>query len=129
MHKIADRVFKNANVYSVNLDDTVIRKKALAIKDGKIIYVGSSLGVNKYIDSYTTVTDCMGKTILPGFCDAHMHFVLSTVTYKSVDFSDIVPKDTDTPDDIIKIMQDRIRTYLKENPNCKVIRCSGFDRT
>ena len=45
MAQIADRVYRNAKVYSVALDGTETHAEALAIADGKFAYVGDEAGV------------------------------------------------------------------------------------
>ena len=40
MAQIADKVYRNAKVYSVALDGTETHVEAVAIRDGKFIYVG-----------------------------------------------------------------------------------------
>lgn len=69
----ADKVFVNAKVYSVKLDGEEIRAEAVAVKDGKIIYVGTDGGAKDFIGGSTEVRDCNGNTLLPGISDAHMH--------------------------------------------------------
>ena len=102
MTVIADRFLKNAKVYSVTLDDQVIRADAVGIADGKIIFVGSEQDAEAYIGESTVVTDCGGKSVLPGFGDAHMHFAWSAKKYAVADVSNIVDKQKDTPDEVIR---------------------------
>ncbi|SFS60087.1 amidohydrolase [Lutibacter maritimus] len=66
-----DTIIIGANVYTVN--DEFTKVEAFAIKDGKIIDVGTSVEMQlKYAATY--VNDVKGKTIVPGFIDAHCHF-------------------------------------------------------
>lgn len=66
-----DTIIIGANVYTVN--DEFSKAEAFAIKDGKIIDVGTSVEMQlKYAATY--VNDVKGKTIVPGFIDAHCHF-------------------------------------------------------
>jgi len=67
----ADVVFKNGNIYTVN--DNQPRAEAIAIKQGKIIFVGANDGVKSYEGSNTRVIDLGGKTVVPGLTDAHYH--------------------------------------------------------
>jgi predicted amidohydrolase YtcJ len=67
----ADLVFKNANIYTVN--DKQPNAEALAIKQGKVVFVGSNSGVQPYVGSQTTVADLNGYTVVPGLVDAHCH--------------------------------------------------------
>lgn len=69
----ADIVFKNANVYTVN--DAQPKAEAIAVKYGRIVFVGSNLDVKKYEGKKVTkVIDLKGATIVPGLADAHYHF-------------------------------------------------------
>ncbi|MCP4725428.1 MAG: amidohydrolase, partial [bacterium] len=67
----ADRVFLNGNIYTV--DDEFSTASAIAVKDGKFIYVGDDTGVRNHIGRLTFVTDLEGKTIIPGLHDSHVH--------------------------------------------------------
>lgn len=64
-------VLKNGSVYSVDPDRNWAQ--AIAIADGKIIFVGTNDGLEHYISSDTIVIDLDGKMVLPGFVDAHAH--------------------------------------------------------
>ncbi len=67
----ADIVFKNGYVYTVNAKDSVAQ--SVAVRDGKILYVGSNDSVDGLIDKHTEVIDLAGKMLMPGFIDAHLH--------------------------------------------------------
>lgn len=71
-HK-ADLVLKNGTI--ATLEDSIQIAQALAIKDGKIIFVGSNQEVGKYISSTTNIIDLNGKFVMPGFNDSHAHFL------------------------------------------------------
>lgn len=45
MKQKADKVYRNAKVYSVAMDGTETRAEAVAIKDGKFVYVGDEVGI------------------------------------------------------------------------------------
>ena len=69
----AEVVFKNGNVYTVN--DEKPRAEAIAVKYGRIIFVGSNEAVKKYEGKKVTkVVDLKGATVVPGLADAHYHF-------------------------------------------------------
>ena len=129
MAQIADRVFKNAKVYSVSLDGTETRAEAVAIKDGKFIFVGSDSEVEQYIGTDTIVTDCGGFSVLPGFGDAHMHFSISVRRFGVIDLNDLVTDyNRQTPDDVVKIIQARIKEFADAHPDDEVLHGSGWDR-
>lgn len=67
----ADRVFLNGTIHTV--DEAFSTASAIAMKDGRFIYVGDDAGVRAHIGPMTFVTDLDGKTIIPGLHDAHVH--------------------------------------------------------
>ena len=69
MSQIADKVYRNAKIYSIALDGTETRAAALAIKDGKFAYVGDEAGVQDWIGDTTEIIDCGGKSIIPELGD------------------------------------------------------------
>jgi predicted amidohydrolase YtcJ len=67
----ADRAYVNGHIYTV--DNGFSTASALAVKDGKFIYVGGAEGVKAFIGPLTQVFDLKGKTVIPGLHDAHVH--------------------------------------------------------
>ena len=61
----------HAKIYSV--DDNFSVAQAMAIRDGKIIAIGTDDEILKEYEA-TEIIDAAGKTIFPGFIDAHCHF-------------------------------------------------------
>jgi predicted amidohydrolase YtcJ len=70
-NKPADTVFKNGYIYTVNPGGRVA--SAVAVLNGKIVYVGSNQGANAFVGPSTKVVKLGGKMMLPGFVDAHTH--------------------------------------------------------
>ncbi|OBX27044.1 hypothetical protein LX77_00584 [Gelidibacter algens] len=67
-----DSIVINANIYTVN--DSFDQAEAFAIKDGKFLEIGSSQVIqDKYASN--NIIDANGQTIVPGFIDAHCHFL------------------------------------------------------
>src|SRR6266849_6285567 len=67
----ADIVFKNGNIYTVS--ERQPHAEALAVKAGKIIFVGSNADVKAYEGKGTRVVDLKGSTVVPGLTDSHYH--------------------------------------------------------
>lgn len=129
MKETADKVYRNAKVYSVALDGTETHAEALAIKDGKFAYVGDETGATEWIGNTTEVIDCKGKSVIPGLGDAHLHHAQAVLKYGTCSFSHIVPNpETDTPDGVVKLIQEKLKTYAEEHKNAPVIRGFGWDR-
>lgn len=93
-----DTMVINGKVYTVN--DAFAMSEAFAIKDGKFLDIGSSKSIqDKYASN--NVIDANGKTIVPGFIDAHCHFLGMGLGQQSVDlvgtksFEEIVQRISD----------------------------------
>ena len=67
----ADFIIYNAKIYTVDSSFTIA--EAMAIKDGKIEAVGTSKEITEKYKTDNRL-DAGGKTIYPGFIDAHAHF-------------------------------------------------------
>src|SRR5690242_16285296 len=67
----ADLVFVNGAVYTVDAARSWAR--AVAVRDGRIIAVGSNDEVLERRSSATEVVELHGRMLLPGFQDAHVH--------------------------------------------------------
>ena len=68
---IADRIWSGGPILTMN--DLAPRAEAVAEKDGEIIAVGSEAEVMKHKGEGTKLIDLKGRTMLPGFVDAHGH--------------------------------------------------------
>ena len=68
----ADLVARNGKLWTV--DDANPSAEALAVLDGRFIYVGSNRGVEQHIGPATDVIDLDGALVTPGFYDNHVHF-------------------------------------------------------
>lgn len=69
----ADLIIINGNVATVDSANTMA--EAIAIKDGKILFVGTNSEVNSYKGDSTKVIDADGNFVMPGFIDSHAHFL------------------------------------------------------
>lgn len=67
----AELVYRNGVVYTVDAKDSV--RQALAVRGGRIVYVGANAGVRALIGRKTRVIDLRGRMLMPGLIDAHMH--------------------------------------------------------
>ena len=67
----ADTVYRHGIVYTVDAVDS--RRQALAIRGGRIAYVGSDAGVAPFIGARTKVIDLHGRMAMPGLVDGHQH--------------------------------------------------------
>src|SRR3981189_610175 len=68
----ADLVLINGTILTVDAKDSVA--EALAMRDGKIIAVGSKQQILALTDAQTQVLDLHGRTATPGLIDTHRHY-------------------------------------------------------
>jgi predicted amidohydrolase YtcJ len=69
--RAADRVLLNATV--LTLDELGRRAEALAVRDGRVLAVGSNREIAALVGARTDVVDLDGATALPGFIETHNH--------------------------------------------------------
>ena len=101
----ADLIFKNADVITVDLKQT--EADFVAVKGDKIIFVGFKEQINDFTGSDTKVIDCAGKTLVPGFNDAHCHIFSFLRKLTSLDLSPPKIKSIDDIKAVIKAKADR----------------------
>jgi predicted amidohydrolase YtcJ len=82
---MADLVLKNAHV--ITMDAGLPAAQAVAVSGDKIAFIGSDDEVESAVTAGTEVIDCHGKTVVPGFIDAHLHFFSLLKKLLSVDLS------------------------------------------
>lgn len=71
MEDPADLIIVNGKI--LTLDPQFTMAEAVAIKDDKILAVGSNSDIRKLADRQTEIIDAAGKTVIPGLIDAHLH--------------------------------------------------------
>ncbi|MCA0870856.1 amidohydrolase [Seohaeicola saemankumensis] len=69
--EIADTIYQGGPI--LTMEDDLPRAQALAVKDGRIIAVGSAKDISQHNGADTRIVDLDGKALLPGFVDAHGH--------------------------------------------------------
>lgn len=117
-HEPADLILKNGYIYTVDGRSSIA--ESVAIKKGKIAFVGNNIDANKFIGSNTQIIDLDGQLMLPGFMDAHCHSISS---YRYFNELNIYGLKT------YKEVQDVIKKYIVEHPEAKYIKGRGWSDT
>lgn len=78
----ADMAVVNAALFNVFTGE-IIPKCAICVKDGRIAFVGTKPG--EAIGKETTIIDAAGRTVIPGFIDAHTHIAWMTAPGRFLD--------------------------------------------
>ena len=82
----ADLIITNAKIWTV--DKSLPVAQAVAVIGDRIVAVGSSTDVEAWRGPHTQVIDAGGKLLLPGFNDAHVHFVSGGRQLDSIQLND-----------------------------------------
>ena len=113
----ADLVVTNAHIYTV--DASRPRAAAMAIRDGRIVFVGSERGALALKGSSTRMLDAHGQTIVPGLVDAHGHLMGLGQALRTVDLVG-----TASYDDVVA----RVAARAKQVPAGTWILGRGWDQ-
>jgi predicted amidohydrolase YtcJ len=114
----ADLLLHNANV--LTLDHTKPKAAAVAIKGDRIQQVGDEDDAGLLTGPETNRIDCQGKTVIPGFNDAHCHPLALAATLLSVDCS---PASVRT----VTELQGHISEKAQHTPEGEWIRATGYN--
>ena len=111
----SDLILHHAKVYTVNNGFEIA--EAVAIKNGKI----QAVGTNKYILAHFRAdnnTNVQGKTIFPGFYDAHCHFL----RYAAM-LDEVLLFDCKSLEEVIE----KLKSFQKQNPTKKHLIGRGWN--
>ena len=109
-----DRVYRGGPI--ITMDPQVPHTSAVAVADGRIVAVGVA-ACDDVMTSATEVVDLKGRTLIPGFHDAHTHPVLGGMGLMGCNLDDIHGFDA---------YLERIRTYADSRPQADWIIGSGW---
>jgi predicted amidohydrolase YtcJ len=87
----ADLIITNAKVWTV--DPALPRAEAVAVLGERIVAVGTAAEVDAWRGAHTKVVDAGNRLLLPGFNDAHVHFITGGMQLDSVDLKDAATAD------------------------------------
>jgi len=107
--EIADTVYQSGHIITMN--DSQPSVEAVAVKDGKILAVGTKKDMLKYKGNVTRLIDLEGRTMLPGFVDAHGHVMGGGLQALSANI--LAPPDGKVKD--IASLQQTLRDWVAEH--------------
>lgn len=103
----ADIILTNGKIFTSN--QSQLYAEAVAIKGNKILSVGKNADIQKLANKNTNVIDLQGRTVVPGFNDAHYHHSPYTKGY-TIQY----PQDGSEPS--WQQLQDSIASAVKNTP-------------
>ena len=121
----ADRIWSGGPILTMN--DAAMRAEAVAERDGRIIAVGARDAVLAFKGPETELIDLGGRTLLPGFYDAHGHVLMGGLQALSANL--LAPPDGEVTD--IASLQASLRRWMAENASVvekvKLVVGFGYD--
>jgi predicted amidohydrolase YtcJ len=123
--EVADRIFIGGTI--LTMDDEKMTAEALAVKDGRIVAVGDLNSVLAHKGGGTVTTDLEGKALLPGFLDAHSHYINSLLVAGQAKLYAPPVGPGENVDSIVATL----KTFATENnvPEGEMITAYGYDDT
>lgn len=106
----ADLALRHGKIYT--MDAARSWAESIAIKDGRIEYVGDDAGIAAHLGDKTQVIELKGRMVLPGFIDAHVHPATSGVALMQLDLEKY-----GTKEEILKA----IKQYADDHPDLEWI--------
>lgn len=105
----ADTIYTGGPILTINDDQP--RVEAVAVKDGRILAIGTSDSVMATRGDRTEIFELNGRTMLPGFVDSHGHVVFGGLQALSANM--LAPPDGGVTD--IASLQETLRTWADDN--------------
>ena len=112
-----DLVLINGNIITMNPKQPYAQ--AIAIKYDKIVEVGTNNEVKPWINKNTKIVDLKGRTVTPGFIDAHVHISGFGRSLTTIDLRGV---------NSIKEMQQKLEEQAQKTPRGKWIFGHGWDQ-
>jgi predicted amidohydrolase YtcJ len=106
---MAETIYLGGPILTIN--DDAPRAEAVAVKDGKIVAVGSLSEIMTLQDEKTEIFDLAGRAMLPGFVDSHGHAVMGGLQALSANL--LAAPDGEVTD--IPSLQDTLRGWIADN--------------
>jgi predicted amidohydrolase YtcJ len=76
-----DTVLINGKI--VTVDEQFPTREALAIRDGRIVALGTTAEIRKLAGAKSRVIDLQGRTVVPGLIDSHMHAIRAALSFST----------------------------------------------
>ncbi len=112
-----DAIFVNGDIYT---QATPARAQAMAVRDGRIVAIGSNDDIRQLKGGHTQVIDLGGHFVMPGFNDAHCH--LQAAGFEQMNVNLVGAKS-------LAEMQQRIAAYAKNAAAGDWLVGRGWDHT
>jgi len=113
-----DLIVYNAKLYAADALGSMA--EAVAVRGNTILHVGSNREILRYRRPQTTVIDAKGAAVVPGFNDAHAHFMEAALSRNEIDLRDAKS---------FEEVQQRIGNWSDSHPDAAWIVARGWSST
>ena len=113
----ADLVLRHGTIYPVSSPGSIAG--SVAVRDGRIVYVGDDGGAAKWVGPRTEVVDLHGRALTPGLIDAHSHLEGLGLALESVDLMGV-----DSYEEVVR----RVAAVAAKMPAGAWVRGRGWDQ-
>jgi predicted amidohydrolase YtcJ len=110
-----DLIIHNATLYTADADGTMA--EAIAVRGNQIVRVGSDRDVLRLRRPQTRVIDAGGAAVVPGFNDAHVHFIAGGLALETIDLLDAAT---------LEEIQHGVRQWVAANPDSSWVLGRGW---
>lgn len=115
---VADMVLLNGRIFTSDAQHPFA--EAMAVRKNKIVAVGTTSHIQSMVGSATKQYQLKGKLVIPGFNDAHIHFLTGSLGLTAVDLNR-----SKTAEEAVN----EVAAYAKSNPAAKWITGMGWQYT
>ncbi|MFN2268647.1 MAG: amidohydrolase [Desulfonatronovibrio sp.] len=112
----AELLIKNASIFSFS--ETKRNVSDIAVKNGKIISVGSA--ADDTVNKETEIVDARGGSVIPGFCDCHLHLTAGSEQARGCNLESIRNFD---------VLSKTLKKFIQANPDEAVYYAYGLHYT
>lgn len=112
----ADLLLYNGVIYTADESDTIV--EAVAVKNGKVVFTGSSRDAIAEYGAAAELFDLEGKMVLPGFIDTHIHAPGRVLA----DLYSISLYEANSIEAILR----QVKDYIEANPEAEIYYGEGF---
>lgn len=113
----ADLIFRNGQVITLDASFTIC--EALAVRENKIVGRGSNEEMDRLKGSETKIVDLHGRSLLPGFIDAHAHLELYGTNKLGINCKEV---------DSIEEIKEKLKQVAGRTPKGDWIRGWGYNQ-
>ncbi|MBO6506285.1 MAG: amidohydrolase [Kordiimonadaceae bacterium] len=115
---VADLIIWGGTIYTA--EDSGPTAEAVAVQNGRIIFVGARSGAEGYLTPQTQIVDLEGASLYPGFTDAHAHLSGIGARELSLNLEGVAS---------LKALQQSLSDYAAANPEQTVVVGRGWIET